>query len=241
VATSVDIDDGAGETIRFTYAALISTVLTGLYNPVLVDQIPGIAEDLFVATEPTTGNAARRAGAKAATKRLAVWKAAALPVRDFPYDNHLESFAGVSCTDGPHPKDTALWPTLTDAPLGPGDQLSGGGRLRRTATGQPAAVKRQLGPHGLRHIGLRDRGRRRLPARRHPAEGRHPLQGLHPTVREAGPRCPDRPGRHRSDPDRRQAVGRRTPAVTPGHPAIPAGPGSAVIQAVCSGRVCCVY
>ncbi|MGH3238960.1 MAG: alpha/beta hydrolase, partial [Spirillospora sp.] len=41
--------------------------------------------------------------------------AAKVTGRDFPYDNGLEAFSGVTCTDGLHPKNAGQWPALTAA------------------------------------------------------------------------------------------------------------------------------
>jgi pimeloyl-ACP methyl ester carboxylesterase len=116
-AKPVELDDGNGGTFRLTYADLIGNVLFSLYIPFFVEGIPSVADELLTATEPPApGNAARRAtAAKAAAKRLASWKAAARtarPSRDFPYDNGVDAFTGVTCTDGLHPKDAGLWPAL---------------------------------------------------------------------------------------------------------------------------------
>ena len=53
--------------------------------------------------------------------------------------------------------------------LGPGHQLRGGRLLGQAAAQQPPAVQHQLGPHRLRHVGLRDQRDRRVPAARHAA------------------------------------------------------------------------
>ncbi len=90
-------------TFRFTYADLVSLTLSALYDSqgpdALGDLLPLIAE---LASDPAAGRAAEL------ERRLS------RPGFDFPYENSLEAFAGVLCTDGLNPRDAAAWPDAAD-------------------------------------------------------------------------------------------------------------------------------
>jgi pimeloyl-ACP methyl ester carboxylesterase len=97
-----------GHGLRLTYADFIGLTLSGLYSPEAGSFITAVAAD--VATLLTGGKGTKqRATLRAHLTRLHT------PARDFPYDNSVDAFSGVICTDGDHPRDTAQWPALTAA------------------------------------------------------------------------------------------------------------------------------
>ncbi|RGC70894.1 Carboxylesterase A precursor [Micromonospora sp. MW-13] len=110
----VVIDDpDTGETYTVSYADFVGAALNALYAPYGYDDIVGMTADLLVLTDPAAGTAARRAEARTAIARRAA--TARQQVRrgyDFPYNNGLETFLGVDCTDAYHPKDAGAWPAL---------------------------------------------------------------------------------------------------------------------------------
>ena len=103
-----------GRTERLTYADFIGLTLMGLYSAEAGDIVTSIAaavETLLAA--PGAKTAKKRSIARA--KLRAHLSRVRTPARDFPYDNSVEAFSGVICTDADHPQDTALWPALTAA------------------------------------------------------------------------------------------------------------------------------
>ncbi|MEV6596637.1 alpha/beta hydrolase [Actinoplanes sp. NPDC051346] len=107
------ITDETG-TSTITYADFIGGLLGSLYSPFAGELVIGMTTYVWEAVNPDGSvTAARQAAAQSAlAKRIADARRTA-PARDFPYDNGLETFAGVACTDGLHPKDAASWPALT--------------------------------------------------------------------------------------------------------------------------------
>jgi len=84
---------------KFTYADFIGLVLGELYSPTGGDEIAAIAAELWTMT--STGSATAKATAAIAyAKRLG---------RSFPYDNSIEAYAAVMCTDGLHPAKASSW------------------------------------------------------------------------------------------------------------------------------------
>ncbi|WBB66004.1 alpha/beta hydrolase [Micromonospora sp. WMMD812] len=91
-----------------TYADFVGSTLGALYDPAGYAQVVGLTAELLVLTDPAAASPARER-ARAAVSRLA---AEARQARrfDFPYDNSLETFLGVDCTDANHPTNAASWP-----------------------------------------------------------------------------------------------------------------------------------
>ncbi len=108
------IDDPQFGQYTVTYADLVSFALSALYGPYGCLDITEVAQDFWVLSEPPAAtSAAARAKARTAVVERIRKARAAKPARDFPYDNGLEAFTGVACTDALHPKDAARWPDLT--------------------------------------------------------------------------------------------------------------------------------
>jgi pimeloyl-ACP methyl ester carboxylesterase len=115
-------DPFGGPPFAFTYADLVSTTLSALYSPDGSFFIDLMLSDLIILTEPPAA-----AGSPATTAaRSKVMKAFATRVKaqeaeqkrasfGFPYDNSLEAFSSVLCTDGLNPSDAASWPKAAAA------------------------------------------------------------------------------------------------------------------------------
>ncbi|GAB1640619.1 alpha/beta hydrolase [Krasilnikovia sp. MM14-A1259] len=108
-------DDPVFGTTTVTYADFVGSTLIMLYDPSGYDSIVTMALNLLILTEPPSGGAAaaaRRSAGHALASQLRQLKDR-LPGRDFPYDNSLDAFLGVTCTDTGNPRDAAAWPALT--------------------------------------------------------------------------------------------------------------------------------
>ncbi|WP_119727069.1 alpha/beta hydrolase [Thermomonospora amylolytica] len=121
-AEPADLGDG----LEVTYATLVSWLLGDLYAPDGYQFVDQDLTDVWVASSPAQtvsaaqANTARQALAARLRDRRAKEKQARQTAqrvigRDFPYDNGLEAFSGVTCTDALHPKDAGAWPRLTAA------------------------------------------------------------------------------------------------------------------------------
>nr|WP_130512803.1 alpha/beta hydrolase [Krasilnikovia cinnamomea] len=98
-------------TTTVTYADFVASTLVMLYDPAGYDGIVTMALNLLLLTEPPAGTdaAARRRARHALAAQLHGLRDRR-PGRDFPYDNSLEAFLGVTCTDTQNPADAAGWP-----------------------------------------------------------------------------------------------------------------------------------
>ena len=106
--------DDAGHAVQLTYADFIGITLTGLYFTEAGDFVTSIASGVEMLLAAPTGKTAKQRSAAQATLRAHLSRVRP-PARDFPYDNSVDAFSGVLCTDAGHPTDTALWPALTAA------------------------------------------------------------------------------------------------------------------------------
>ncbi|MDQ1292421.1 MAG: alpha/beta hydrolase [Actinomycetota bacterium] len=126
-------EDGATATI--TYASLIMDVLSDLYRGVGPTKIMWEILWLEEITDHDTPAATRARAQKSflalrkerkldllnrvqdATDahRLRGFPTRSAPGRAFPYDNSLETYSGVTCSDGLHPQDVSVWPRATAA------------------------------------------------------------------------------------------------------------------------------
>ena len=97
-------------TIRLTYASFAGLILSALYSPTGGDFVTAVAREVELLQTRPAKSAARTAALKATLLERVIH-----PARDFLYDNSLEAFAGVMCTDGLHPADATRWPALTAA------------------------------------------------------------------------------------------------------------------------------
>ncbi|MEU2613320.1 alpha/beta hydrolase [Micromonospora sp. NPDC007271] len=107
------IDDPVYGQFTVGYADFIGASLGALYSPYGWTDIVGITEELLMLTDPAAASAAR-AQARTALARRAV-QARQQRGYDFPYDNGLETFLTVDCTDAYHPTDAGAWPALAAA------------------------------------------------------------------------------------------------------------------------------
>ncbi|MEU5946517.1 alpha/beta hydrolase [Micromonospora sp. NPDC047465] len=97
--------------VRVSYADFVSATLGALYSPAGYDQVVGLTAELLVLTDPASGVTARQQAHADVVRRAATAREQARRY-DFPYDNGLETFLGVDCTDAYHPADAASFPAL---------------------------------------------------------------------------------------------------------------------------------
>ncbi|SCG58764.1 alpha/beta hydrolase [Micromonospora coxensis] len=107
----VVIDDPDGGTFTVTYADFVGGSLSALYSPYGWADIDAMTSDLLVLTDPSSATAARLGAARKAVAERAE-RARQQRRFDFPYNNGLETFLGVDCTDAYHPTDAGAWPAL---------------------------------------------------------------------------------------------------------------------------------
>ena len=127
----VEVDPWTGEKLVLGYPELISAVLGALYSPDGYQEIVDNLSQLIILTEPPAtaksvavkkSIAAKQALAlRKLAKNLANAKKAAeqnqLPRRQFgfPYDNSLDAFTTVLCTDSVNPASASAWPAAAAA------------------------------------------------------------------------------------------------------------------------------
>ncbi|WP_432050987.1 alpha/beta hydrolase [Verrucosispora sp. NA02020] len=101
------IEDPDEGDYTFTYATVIGITARYLYDPYGYE-IVYLLDGLLTLTDPSATNASRT---QARTSLLQRTEKARQQARayDFPYENGLEAFLGVDCTDANHPKDAASW------------------------------------------------------------------------------------------------------------------------------------
>ena len=107
------IEDPEFGPITVTYADFVSEVLGNLYAPDGYRGVIAIATDLYLLSEPpaAAASATRAAAGKAVAAKFRQ-SPAGRPSLGFPYDNSLDAFAGVVCTDTLNPKDAGQFPAL---------------------------------------------------------------------------------------------------------------------------------
>jgi pimeloyl-ACP methyl ester carboxylesterase len=115
-------DPFTGETFKYDYPAFVSDLLFGLYFSDGASFIESMLSDLIILTEPPAqrGDAGQRASQRTAALRSLVKTVDTLKSRreadhkatgyGFPYDNSIDSFASVTCTDSLETTDIADYP-----------------------------------------------------------------------------------------------------------------------------------
>ena len=112
-AKPVTVTDESG-TYTVTYADFIGAILGALYSPDAGDAVATSATKLWdIINADGSVTTARQAAAKAALAQRIREARRNAPGREIPYDNSLETYAGVACTDGLHPKKAEYWPAET--------------------------------------------------------------------------------------------------------------------------------
>ncbi|MFG2055332.1 alpha/beta hydrolase [Micromonospora sp. NPDC048930] len=106
----VVIDDPDLGRFTVSYADFVGATLGSLYDPSGWQSIMDLTGQLLVLTDPGAATTARAQARTAVAQRAA--KARQQRGYDFPYDNGLETFLTVDCTDAYHPRDAAAWPAL---------------------------------------------------------------------------------------------------------------------------------
>jgi pimeloyl-ACP methyl ester carboxylesterase len=116
-------DPSGGAPTTLTYGLLVSKTLSALYSPDGYIFIDAMMSDLIILTHPA---AAARSSATTPAELSKARKALAIRLKaheaeqrkaafGFPYDNELEAFTSVLCTDGLNPPDARSWPTAAAA------------------------------------------------------------------------------------------------------------------------------
>ncbi|GAA3951768.1 alpha/beta hydrolase [Actinoplanes auranticolor] len=106
--------DEDGKAVRLTYADFVGLTLSGLHSAEAGDFVTSVAATVeTLLAVPSSKTKKQRATARASLR--AHLARVRTPARDFPYDNSVEAFSGVICTDADHPRDAATWPALTAA------------------------------------------------------------------------------------------------------------------------------
>jgi pimeloyl-ACP methyl ester carboxylesterase len=97
-----------------TYADFIGGILGVLYAPTGYSAVDAMSTELYDLTSPAGSVPdAKVAEAKQALITRISDERRRVSGFDFPYDNSVEGFSGVTCTDGRHPKDPNSWPAAT--------------------------------------------------------------------------------------------------------------------------------
>ncbi|MCZ7434919.1 alpha/beta hydrolase [Micromonospora sp. WMMC241] len=107
----VVIDDPDYGSYTVSYADFVGATLGALYDPYGWSSVVEITVLLLDATDPAAGKAATATARKALAARAA--QARQQRGYDFPYNNGLETFLTVDCTDAYHPKSADAWPALS--------------------------------------------------------------------------------------------------------------------------------
>jgi pimeloyl-ACP methyl ester carboxylesterase len=93
-------------TFTITYADFVGYTLGSLYSTYAGEAVASLAAELW---DYLYGTPADKAVAGTAIAKR-ITDARSKPCRDFPYNPGFESFSGVMCTDGLHPKNASSWP-----------------------------------------------------------------------------------------------------------------------------------
>ncbi len=104
----VSIYNGS-ETLDYTYASFISDVLSALYYPDGMDWVASVIATLkTIVTSSDTGTVTTST-AKLGTLVKGFHRVTAIGMEDTYYDNSLEAYSGVMCTDTWHASDPNSW------------------------------------------------------------------------------------------------------------------------------------
>ena len=133
---------------KITYADFIGSVLNALYSPDGFDEIDQSAAQLWTASDPAAAPELVALAKRALAVRIAAAKAAAQ--RAEKLINSQETFLGVACTDGRHPRKAESWPAA-------------GGRCQGRPAGALLRPDLGLGNRRLRRQRMVGAGRGHLP------------------------------------------------------------------------------
>lgn len=110
------LTDPEGNEVPVTYADFVGLTLGDLYSPDGYVDIVQRTVDLLALIQPPAVEGAPQRAARAQRVLDAVHAMAGRRARaPQEYDNGVEAYSGVACTDGLHPKDASLWPAKTAA------------------------------------------------------------------------------------------------------------------------------
>ncbi len=93
----LELPDGGGGTFPFTYADLVATTLGSMYDPFSWPDLAGFLQELDTFAHPRHASAALHA------------LRARLGLHRVPYQQVLEGFAGVWCSDADNPDEASAW------------------------------------------------------------------------------------------------------------------------------------
>ncbi|MGI8456927.1 MAG: alpha/beta hydrolase [Propionibacteriaceae bacterium] len=115
----VEVDPFTGATYTFGYSDFVGLMLGLLYDPAGYEYITEFLSELIIITEPpaktaAAAQAAKKTDAKAefAQLRRATKDRVTPPRFGFPYDNSLDAFASVTCTDSTETTKQANFPAF---------------------------------------------------------------------------------------------------------------------------------
>jgi pimeloyl-ACP methyl ester carboxylesterase len=100
----VELPDGQGGTVEYTYANLISDTLGALYDPSVWPQLAQLLQQLDILSRPQAAVVA----ARSLRARLGAFQ-------QEDYENVVEGFPGVVCTDTLNPRSVSVWPRVAAA------------------------------------------------------------------------------------------------------------------------------
>lgn len=99
------------ETFTYSYADLIADTLGALYAPVIWPDLAAYLVDVEALARESGGASAARAGAELRANRSAMWAKLGVDTaaEQEPYDNFIEGFPGVGCSDSVNPRSFDAW------------------------------------------------------------------------------------------------------------------------------------
>ena len=102
----VDTDD---DDVRYSYGDFISDVLNALYYPDGMDWVAHVVAVLKTATTSSDAHSVATATTRLGTLVKAFHRVTGVDGEDDSYDNSLEAYSGVLCTDSLHAADPHTW------------------------------------------------------------------------------------------------------------------------------------
>ncbi len=109
-------DPDTGQSFTFTYQDLVGLMLSMLYDPAGYEPLISMLADLWLLTEPPNNSAQAAQGPQAAAAKdlahITRSERNGRPSWGFPYDNGLDAFASVTCTDSKETTRSAQFPAF---------------------------------------------------------------------------------------------------------------------------------
>ena len=99
-----------GDVVSYKYSDFISDVLNALYYPDGMDWVAQVVAQLkTISTSTSSASAVASAGGKLETLVRGFHRVTGIGIDDSSYDNNLEAYSGVLCTDSWHAGDPNSW------------------------------------------------------------------------------------------------------------------------------------